>query len=82
VGIPVEKEATLKDPGVDGMVILRLIMRNLDVGMEWIDLAQSKAGSRTFKRGNETSSFIKWGEFVDYLLASEEWLYSMHLVSK
>jgi len=35
---PVGKEDTLKDPGADGMVI-RLMMRKLDVGMEWIDVA-------------------------------------------
>jgi hypothetical protein len=28
------------DPSVDGMIILRWIFRKLDVGMEWIYLAQ------------------------------------------
>ena len=51
--------------GVGGRIILRLIFRKWDVGMDWIDLAQNRAGGDTFKRGNETSSSIKCGEFLD-----------------
>jgi hypothetical protein len=33
----------LRDPVVDGRIILRWIFRNCDVeGMDWIDLAQDK----------------------------------------
>jgi hypothetical protein len=35
--------AYLKDPGVDGRIILRWIFRNWDVGgMDWIELAQDR----------------------------------------
>jgi hypothetical protein len=29
----------LVDPGVDGRIILKLILKNWDGGIEWIDLA-------------------------------------------
>jgi hypothetical protein len=32
----------LEDPGIDGRIILRWIMRNGDGGMDWIDLAQDR----------------------------------------
>jgi len=34
----------LEDPGVDGKIILRWILRKCDWGSEWIDLAQDRAG--------------------------------------
>jgi len=34
----------LKDPGVDGMIILKWIFWKLDGGMDWIDLAQIETG--------------------------------------
>jgi hypothetical protein len=36
------KRDHLRDPGVDGKVILRWIFRNWDGGIEWIDLAQDR----------------------------------------
>ena len=45
----------LEDPGVDGRIILRLILKKQDGGMGWIDLAQDRdywvccrCGSRNF----------------------------------
>jgi hypothetical protein len=32
----------LKDPGVDGMIILKCILEKWDGGMDWIDLAQDR----------------------------------------
>jgi len=32
----------LEDPGLDGRIILRWILRKWDVGMDWIDLAQDR----------------------------------------
>ena len=32
----------LEEPGVDGSIIFRWIFRNLDGGMDWIDLAQDR----------------------------------------
>jgi hypothetical protein len=32
----------LKDPGVDGRIILKWIFERLDGGMDWIHLAQDK----------------------------------------
>jgi len=31
----------LEDPGIDGMIILRSILRKLDGDMDWIDLTQN-----------------------------------------
>jgi len=41
VGKPEGKEP-LKDPGIDGRIILRWIFRDGDRGMDWIDLAQDR----------------------------------------
>jgi len=46
----------LGDLGVDERIILRWIIRQRDVGMDWIDLAQV-AG--TCEYGNEPSGSIK-----------------------
>ena len=32
----------LKDPGVDGKIILKCILEKWDGGMDWIDLAQDR----------------------------------------
>jgi hypothetical protein len=32
----------LEDPGVDGRIILKLILEKWDRGMDWIDLAKNK----------------------------------------
>jgi hypothetical protein len=42
----------LEDPGVDGRIILKWILKKWDGGMDWIDMA--------LDRGS-----IKWGEFID-----------------
>ena len=64
VGKPEERDH-LEYRRVGGRIILRLIFRKWDVGMDWIDLAQNRASGGTFKRSNETSSSIKCGEFLD-----------------
>ena len=32
----------MEDPGLDGRIILKLILEKWDEGMEWIDLAQDR----------------------------------------
>jgi hypothetical protein len=32
----------LEDPGVDGRIILKWILKKWDGGMEWIDMAQDR----------------------------------------
>jgi hypothetical protein len=32
----------LEDPGVDGRIILKLIFKKWDGGMDWIDMAQDR----------------------------------------
>jgi hypothetical protein len=34
----------LGDPGIDGRIILKCILNNWDGGMDWIELAQDRAG--------------------------------------
>jgi hypothetical protein len=74
----------LEDLGVDGRIILKLVFKNWDGGMDWIDLAQDKdrwpAGS--CEGNNEHLGSIKCGEFLDqlricYLIkkASAPWSY-------
>jgi hypothetical protein len=41
VGIPVGRNH-LKDPGVDGMIIVKWVLQKWVGGMNWIDLAQDR----------------------------------------
>jgi len=52
----------LEDLGVDGRIILKWIFKNLDGGLDWIDLAQV-AGS--CECGNESLGSIKFEAFLD-----------------
>jgi len=56
----------LGDPGIDGRIILRWIFRKWDVGLltgsSWLRIG---TGGGTCKCGNELSSSIKCGEFLD-----------------
>ena len=54
------------DPGVDGRIILRWIIRKWDVGL-WTgsSLLRIGTGGRHLDYGNEPSGFIKCGEFLD-----------------
>jgi hypothetical protein len=57
----------LEDPGVDVMIILKLIFRKYDGGMDWIDLAQNR--DRWWALVNavmETSGSINCGKFPDW----------------
>jgi hypothetical protein len=36
------KETALKDPGLDGRIILKWIFESLDGDIDWIDLAQDR----------------------------------------
>ena len=36
------ERAHLEDPGVEGRIILRLVFRKWDRGMDWIDMAQDR----------------------------------------
>jgi len=38
----------LENPGVDGRIILKLIFRKWDGGLNWIEVAQNRAGSGLF----------------------------------
>jgi len=56
----------LKNPGVDGRIILRWIFRNLEGRfMDWIDVTRDRQVAGCCKRGNETSGSIKSREFLD-----------------
>jgi hypothetical protein len=49
----------LKDPGVDGRIILKWIFEKWDGGMDWIDLAQDRDKWRAFVNDKEPSDSIK-----------------------
>jgi len=54
----------LVDPGVDGIVILRWIIRLGCGGVDWIELVQERERWRVLVTGgNEPSGSIKCGEF-------------------
>jgi len=57
----------LGDPGVDGMIILRVIFRRWDVGVwtgsSWLRIGTS--GGHLYECGNELAGSIKCGEFLD-----------------
>jgi hypothetical protein len=37
-----EERSNLRDVGVDGRIILKLVLKRKNGGMDWIDLAQDK----------------------------------------
>ena len=49
----------MKDPGVDGKIILRWIFKKWDGGVDWIDLAQDR------DRWRALGSASIFGEFLD-----------------
>jgi len=60
------REYHLKDPGVDGRIILRWILMKQDGSVDWIDLAQDRdRWWGTCECGNEPSVSIKCGEFLN-----------------
>jgi len=63
VGKP-EGKNHLVDPGVDGIIILRWIVRLGCGGVDWIELVQDKERWRVLMTvGNEPSGSIKCREF-------------------
>jgi hypothetical protein len=61
-----EGKNQFEDPGIDGLIILRWIFRKWGVGA-WTGLIGSEQGqvAGTCECGNEPSSYIKRGEFLD-----------------
>jgi hypothetical protein len=61
----------LRDPGLDGRIILRWIFRKWDegtwTGFIWLGIG---TGGIFCKGGNKTSSFMKFGEYFDFLKTS------------
>ena len=64
----VRERDQLRDPGVDGRIILRWILRKC-VGGYGLDRAGSgqEEVAGTYECGNEPSGSIKCGEFLGYL---------------
>jgi len=56
----------LRDPGVDGKIILRRIFDKWDVGV-WTESSLLRIGMGDWHLCNEPSSSIKCEEFIDYL---------------
>ena len=58
----------VEDPGVDGRIILKWNLRNLDVGV-WTELIWLRiwTDGGTCEWGNEPSGSIRCGEFLDFL---------------
>ena len=63
-----KKRDHLRDPGLDGRIILRWIFRKWNEGT-WTGLIYLGIGTGVIFciGGNETSGFIKCGEFFDLL---------------
>jgi hypothetical protein len=57
----------LETPGIDGRIILKLIFRKCDEGMDWIDVSGQEHGAGSCECGNESSDSIKRGEYLDWL---------------
>jgi hypothetical protein len=49
----------LQDPGEDGRIILKLIFRKWNEGMEWIDLALNRDRWRALVNAAINSCFLK-----------------------
>ena len=55
----------LKDPGLDGRIILKWIFERLDGGMAWIDLAQDRDRWRAVMNAvMKSRGYIICGEFL------------------
>jgi hypothetical protein len=56
----------LGDSGIDGRIILKLIFKKWDGGMDWIEVAQDRDRWRAHVNvRNEPPGSIKCGEFLD-----------------
>ena len=64
-GNPKERDH-LAEPGVEGRILLRWILRKWNVGVwtgsSWLTI---EAGGDTYECGDEPSGFAKCGEFLD-----------------
>jgi hypothetical protein len=57
----------LETPGIDGRIILKLIFRKWDEGMDWIDVSEQEHVAGSCECGNEHSGSTKRGECLDWL---------------
>ena len=57
----------LEDTAVDGMIILKWIFKKWDGGMDWIDVSEHGQAAGSRECGDEPSTSIKCGEFLDSL---------------
>jgi hypothetical protein len=57
----------LKDPGVDGRIILKWLLEKWDVGMDWIDVDRSRDSWRAVVNAVLTLWVPKNGGGVDFL---------------
>jgi hypothetical protein len=56
----------LRNLGVDGMIILKWILKLYDRGVNWFGLAQDEGQvTRSYESCNEFSGSIKCGKFLD-----------------
>jgi len=57
----------LENTDADGRKILRLFLRKYEGVINWIDLAEDRDSCGHFKRRNERSVSIKWGEILYWM---------------
>jgi hypothetical protein len=55
----------MKNPSIDGRIILRWIFRKRCVGIDWIELVKDRDKWGTCECGNEPSVSVKCGEYLD-----------------
>jgi hypothetical protein len=57
----------LETSGIDGSIMLKLIFRKWDEGMDWRDVSEQEHVAGSCECGNEPSFSIKRGEYLDWL---------------
>ena len=58
------EEDNLEDLDVDDKTVLKLIFKEQDWGMDWIDLIQEMASESSCESGYETLGSVPCGEFL------------------
>ena len=65
--VELKERDDLKDTGVDGGIILKLIFKIKDGGFDCVDIAQDMDKWGCYECGNDPSGSIKCGCFLGYL---------------
>jgi hypothetical protein len=64
-GANLQEGGHLEDPNANGRIILKLIDKKLDGGVDRVDVLRIKQAAGSCEHGNDSSGSIKCGEFFN-----------------